>query len=139
MKKVRLLKFLLFIAFTATIFAAAEISSFNVSQDNDNAELTWTTNSQETSQQEFLILRKSGNDNNFNYLTTVPTNLSSPGHYQYVDNSIYKTTDQFYAYKVVLVDKNNTNYYISSEQASVIIGNISGVKRTWGSIKAMFR
>ncbi len=138
MKKRTLIKFLLFLAFTATIFAAAEITSFSVNQDNDNAELSWTTNGQETSQQEFIILRKSANSS-FAYLTTVPTNVNSPGHYQYVDNSIYKTTDQFYTYKVILVDKDNPNYYISSDQANVIIGNISGIKRTWGSIKAMFR
>ncbi len=138
MKKRILIKFLLFLAFTATIFAAVEITGFNVNQDNDNAELTWTTNSQETAQQEFIIQRKSANTN-FAYLATVPTNVNSPGHYQYVDNSIYKTTDQFYTYQVILVDKNNPNYYLASEQANVIIGNISGIKRTWGSIKAMFR
>lgn len=138
MKKAKLVKFLLFLALTATVFAAAEISSFSVSQDNDNAELTWTTNGQETAQQEFLILRSSVNGS-FAYLTTVPVNMSSPGHYQYVDNTIYKTTDQVFTYKVILVNNNDTNYYLSSKEASVVIGNISGIKRTWGSIKAMFR
>ncbi len=138
MKKRTLIKLLLFIAFTATIFAAAEITGLNVSSDSDNAVITWTTNGQETAQQEFIINRKSGNGN-FQYLTTIPTNVSSPGNYQYIDNQIYKTTDQIYTYQVVLVNKSNTNYYLSSEQANVIIGNISGVKRTWGSIKAMFR
>ena len=138
MKKRTLIKFLLFLAFTATLFAAAEITGFSVSSDNDNAVLTWTTNGQETAQQEFIINRASGSGN-FVYLTTVPANVNSSGHYQYVDNQIYKTTDQFYNYQVILVDKNNIQNWLSSKQAGVPIGNISGIKRTWGSIKAMFR
>ncbi len=138
MKKRLLIRLLLFLAFTATIFAAAEITSFSASQNNESTDLTWTTNGQETAQEEFILNRSSSNGS-FTYLATVPTNINSPGHYQYEDNQLFKTTDQFYTYQVILVDKSDTKNWISSQKASVVIGNLSGIKRTWGSIKAMFR
>ncbi len=56
--------------------------------------------------------------------------------YSYTDKSVYKTNDYIFVYRLKIVDNNGQLSY--SDQASVSL-SISGVKRTWGSIKAMFR
>lgn len=55
--------------------------------------------------------------------------------YQFVDKSAYKTSDAFYRYRVAIVD--NSGYTSYSQE--IAVSSLSGVKRTWGSIKAMFR
>ena len=138
MKKRLTFKIVFVLIFVAGVFAAGPtISDLSVNADNGNALLSWYATG-ETSQQEFLIQRRESNQISFDVINKVPANGS--GHYTYQDNSIYKTSDQVYIYEVTLVDINNPAYYIASSQpASAIIGNISGIKRTWGSIKAMFR
>ena len=59
-------------------------------------------------------------------------------NYEYTDQTAFKTNDQVYKYRIEIVDKDGSLSY--SKEMSVLHNNgISGVKRTWGSIKALFR
>ena len=132
-----ILKTFLFLSLIATVYAGmATIYDFNLSQDNDNADLSWTANG-ETSSMQFIVERKTY-ETDFVNIQTIPVN--SNHSYQYQDRSIYKATGISYYYQILLVDKNNpTNIICSSNQKLLIPSNISVIKNTWGSIKAMFR
>ena len=132
MEKRTLLKILFVLACFATAFAGATISYFNVYQNGDNAVVEWSTSS-ESNVQDFIVQRRTL-QSGFVDVATVPTN--SDHVYKYEDKSIYKTTDEFYIYRIAIVDFSQNVSYTNELRVSM---NISGVKRTWGSIKAMFR
>ncbi len=137
MKKRLILKASLFLFIVAVVYAgSATIYNFNISQDNDNADLSWTANG-ETSTMQFIVERKTS-QTDFVNIATVPVN--STHTYQYQDRSIYKTTGISYSYQILLVDIDNQSYIVCSSNEKLLIPNgISGIKSTWGSIKAMFR
>jgi hypothetical protein len=141
MKISMILKTFVFVSLIATVYAGmAAIYDFNVAQNNDNADLSWTANG-ETSSMQFIVERKTTNTDYVN-ISTVPVNNSHS--YKYQDRSIYKTTGITYSYQILLVDINsmstgNPNIICSSDEKLLIPNGISGIRSTWGSIKAMFR
>ena len=58
--------------------------------------------------------------------------------YQYIDNDLYSTdrTPRTFGYRLKFVNRDGTMNYSVSREATV---QISSIRRTWGSIKAMFR
>ena len=62
----------------------------------------------------------------------------SGNQYQFLDETAFKTTETFYRYRITPFDSSGkvvgAQYY-----TNVIGGGVSSVRRTWGSIKAMFR
>ncbi|MBE2279223.1 MAG: hypothetical protein IAE91_02440 [Ignavibacteriaceae bacterium] len=60
----------------------------------------------------------------------------SNSSYSFLDEGAYKSSDVLYIYRLKIIDKDNTQAY--SKEISVNHA-VSGVKKTWGSIKAMFR
>jgi hypothetical protein len=88
----------------------------------------------ETNTTGYVIERKSGNDGAFIRLTDVSIAPKGSGaSYEFVDNTAFRTTDNFYQYRITAVGSGAEPYYVSVNH------NVSGVRRTWGSIKAMFR
>ncbi len=132
MKKRTALKILIILTCAAAVFAGASVT-LNVYADGDNAVIQWSTSNE--SNVENYVVQKRTPSSDFIDIATISPN--SNHFYQYEDKSVYKTNDAIYIYRVKIVDYNNPNYTYSRE-ASVSM-NISGIKRTWGSIKAMFR
>ena len=83
----------------------------------------------------FSIQRKTPQTSYVEIATIQPKGNNS--FYSYIDQSIYKTKDVIFIYQLKIVDNNMQNSYSRCEVS--VSPNISGVKRTWGSIKAMFR
>jgi hypothetical protein len=81
----------------------------------------------------YVVERKAGTDGPFIRLTE-PAILprGNGSSYEFVDNSAFRTTDNFYQYRITAVGVNAV-YYVSVNHS------VSSVRRTWGSIKAMFR
>ncbi len=119
--------------FVTSIFAGAYLDYFHVSSDGDNVLLQWKTE-EETNLKQFVIERKTP-DGSYTDIASVQA-AGSNSYYSYVDKSAYKANDLIFIYRLKIVD--NDNSYSYSNEVSVS-PNISGVKRTWGSIKAMFR
>ena len=120
-----------------TVYAIVTIQ-LQVQSQGDNASLTWTVSGISlTTQQRFSIQRKSINTS-YQEIATVATsdNIST---YQFTDKAAYKVSDVIYTYKVLLVDVNNSYYVYGSSKDESAYLSISGVKKTLGSIKAMFR
>jgi len=117
----------------ATVYAGAYISYFHARSESDDIRLEWQTGD-ESNLQKFVIERRTPQSSYIEVESISPNGNNS--YYTYLDQNTYKTNDIIFIYRLKIVDDNGTVTY--SNDASVS-HNISGVKRTWGSIKAMFR
>lgn len=133
MKKfIRTISFLL--ACFSILYAGAIIQSFEAQSNGDNIVLTWQS-LDENNVKHYEILRGPDKDR-LSFLTTVDAQGDN-SNYTFTDENAYKTTDSFYAYGLVIVDYDGTK----SEPMHVFVyhDRVSSFKRTWGSIKAIFR
>ncbi len=117
-------------------------SNVRASQNSESSILVQWSTSEEDGVKDFVVEKASQLDNNFDPINTV--NATGAGSsYQYADNGIYKTTSsELFKYQIVAIG-NDGSTIASSNVALVtfdIEPNFTGIaKRTWGSIKAMFR
>jgi hypothetical protein len=114
------------------IYAGAELVSFNAKSQNGNVVLNWQTSS-ETNLKHFVVERKSVDGSYFDIAIVEPR---SDKNYQYIDQSAFKTLDAVYSYRLRIVDNDGSSSYSSIQS---VYHNVSSVKRTWGSIKQLFR
>jgi hypothetical protein len=106
---------------------------FTVSSISGNVVLDWHCSS-ETNLKDYVIQRKTVNGN---YSDIASVQSRSDMNYEYVDQTAYKTDDQVYTYRLKIIDNDGSLSY--SQEIPVLHNTISSVKRTWGSIKALFR
>ncbi|MGE5353560.1 MAG: hypothetical protein ACM3P0_15855 [Acidobacteriota bacterium] len=118
-----------------TIIAGALVFDFNASRDGENIKVEWRT-TEESNLQDFAIERKAGNSSDFHEITRVRPRGSN-SYYSYTDQSAYKSTASFYTYRLAIYEQSGNVNYINAPHG--VFPSVSGVKRTWGSIKAMFR
>ncbi len=125
---------LIFFLFQLIVFGGAFIQYFNAVSSGDNIVLTWQTLNEENVK-EFVIFR--GPDKDHLGQIAVVEAKGDNSEYTFIDENAYKTNDSFYAYALIIVDNDGSR----SEPifAFVTHNGVSSVKRTWGSIKALFR
>ena len=58
-------------------------------------------------------------------------------YYTFTDQNAYKTNDMVFVYRLKIVDNSSVATYSADVTVSHSISSV--YKRTWGSIKAMFR
>jgi hypothetical protein len=133
--KYGILKILLLLSFVGTVFAGATIYYFTASSENGNIKLEWKSE-EEKNLQHYVVQRKSPTSAFLDIATIQPKGSNS--YYSYTDESAYKTQDLLFIYRLKIVD-NDAARTSSYTQEVTVSHSISGVKRTWGSIKAMFR
>lgn len=126
-------KILVAILFVTSAFAGAYFDYFHVRSEGDDAVIEWRT-SQENNIKNFVVERRGPRSAYSEVQTFQPKGDNSI--YTFRDQSVYKQNDYIFIYRVKIVDNNGLSTY--SNEASVSL-SISGIKRTWGSIKAMFR
>lgn len=137
MKKLHTVILLIILACVATVFASVAIS-LTVQSQGDNANLNWSVSGISLSDQQRFSIQRKTPQTDYQEIASVAASSGS-SFYQYTDKAVYKTTDVMYVYRIRLVDVNNPNYVYGSSDEVHISLSISGVKKTWGSIKAMFR
>ncbi|MCS7054294.1 MAG: hypothetical protein NZM09_11265 [Ignavibacterium sp.] len=131
--KNKLLHISLILLLSSVVFAGAFIQFFNAKSEGDDIRLEWRTG-EETNLKMFVVERKTHN-NGFAEIGNV-TPKGSNSSYVFIDKNVYKSTELIFTYRLKIVE--NNNQYSYSNEISVS-HRVSGVKRTWGSIKAMFR
>lgn len=99
----------------------------------DNVLVTWQT-LQETNVKHFIVQRKTQDSPYADIGIVLP---EKDHYYEYVDETAYKTAGTIYYYQVAIVDNNGNITH--TNKVTVLHDNISSVKKTWGSIKALFR
>ena len=123
----------LLFALTGVLTAGAFLNYFTTRSDNGNVVISWQTG-QETNVSNFVIERMPINGSYVSIASVASKGNNST--YEYVDESAYKTNDQVYVYRLKIVDNDGSTSYSG---VSHVAHSVSGVKQTWGSIKALFR
>lgn len=125
--------FILFIILSAIIsYAGAELLKFSARSQNGNVVVSWQTLT-ESNLNHFVVERKTVNGS---FMELGNVSPRSDKNYEYVDQSAFKTSDQLYVYRLKIVDNDGS---VSYSEEKAVAHNVSSVKRTWGSIKALFR
>lgn len=119
--------------FITTAIAGALLDYFHAQNDGENVKLEWKTTT-ENNLANFVVQRKTPDSQYIDLDVVNPKGNNSV--YTYIDQSAYKMMDLVFVYRLKIVDTDGSVSYSSEVSVSP---NISGVKRTWGSIKAMFR
>ncbi len=116
-------------------FASAVIvdNSLLARSEGSQIQLYWKTGT-ESNLRAFAIERKTVNGNFIQIAEISPRGSNS--EYSYVDDNLYKAASSVFVYRVKIID-NNESYAYSKELT--VSHSPSDIKRTWGSIKAMFR
>jgi hypothetical protein len=131
----RALTILLALAIPFAVCMAAVIKGTPIANSNgSNISVRWVSDN-ESGVTAFEIARKSGSGGDFLVLAnrTVEGNSTS---YEFIDETAFKTSDNFYQYRItpLFADGRKTDpYYVT------VTHQTNSVRRTWGSIKAMFR
>jgi len=125
--------FFVILVVITTAFGGAFLDYFQGRSEGEDIRLEWKTG-QENNLDHFAIERRTPQSSYMEIATIEPKGSNSI--YYYIDQSAYKTTDIIFVYRLKIVDNDNQLSYSSEVTVS---HNVSGVRRTWGSIKAMFR
>lgn len=83
----------------------------------------------------FSVERSAGGTRDFIPLAELSVR-GSGSNYEFVDNSVFRVTDTYYVYRIKALDGSQSA--IGSWDVTVR-HTTNSVRRTWGSIKAMFR
>jgi hypothetical protein len=107
---------------------------YSATPSNNSVLIEWTTKS-ETGINKFAIMRSSDDKSFFEIGSVVP--VKDGQNYSFTDdNVVFKDTQTFF-YKLRAVRADDS--LVEETQSLPVHPNISGIYRTWGAIKAMFR
>lgn len=96
--------------------------------------VSWVTDDEQNVVR-FEIERRLGTASDFMYLATVQP--KGPSLYEFADHSALKIATSLYQYRIKVVFSGGRQpLYVGPVTVS---HTVSGVRKTWGSIKAMFR
>ncbi len=102
--------------------------------DGNNVTIQWGT-TEEVSLSEFVVERQSGSEGGFILIGSVAPKGNN-SFYEFVDQTAFKAITSVYQYRIKIVSQDGSYTYSKTVTVS---HNVSSVKRTWGSLKAMFR
>lgn len=126
------------VAASAALAGGIRDGSLSGSSDGVSITIRWTSES-EAAVLGYRIERRAGREGSPFILLTSP-DIAPRGDgttYEFVDNAVFRTSDNnAYVYRVTLVTADRS---LGSYTTTVLHGGVSSVRRTWGSIKAMFR
>lgn len=114
------------------LIADAEILEFRAEPSPDRITLTWKTG-QENNVKVFHVERSVNNDDFQKVGEVQPKGKNSS--YEYIDDSISRIKTIYY-YRLKVVNNNGTVQY---SESLPVIPNVSSIRKTWGTIKALFR
>ena len=126
----------LIFAVSVVLEASARISEFYAKREKNTVILEWTTE-EESNLAKFEIYRSTDQLRWHKIGETRAVGESSQRNvYSFTDNSIFKGAVNTLYYRLVLVEKTGNN---QSWDVIASVEGQSGIRHTWGSIKAMFR
>ncbi|MBI9070322.1 MAG: hypothetical protein JEY94_01920 [Melioribacteraceae bacterium] len=121
----------------SVVLAGAIIIRFEAQSTGDDIVVTWESSS-ESEVDHYNVLRGTSMDGEF---TTIHEEKSKGFGYTYIfnDNSAYKSSNSgsFYCYKLEIILTDGSKAEVKA--ISVTHDKVSTTKKTWGSIKALFR
>ena len=119
----------------ATVSAIVIKDRPTAQSNGSDISIRWNT-SDESGVIRFDILRRSGTAGDFIVVGSMDQLKGNNSSYEFVDKSAFKNTGGLYQYKVRVIN----GQVPAPETEIVTVSHLtSAAKRTWGSIKAMFR
>jgi hypothetical protein len=109
-------------------------NSLQASSDGVNITVRWITED-ETNVARFEVERRTEGDAGYVSIATIDP--KGPSLYEYVDRSAFRKTTTIYHYRIKISLKDGSDPVYTMDLP--VSHTVSGVRRTWGSIKAMFR
>ena len=124
---------LLLLLLISSLYAASVFSECSAVPQTDKVKISWITKS-ETGIKQFAILRS---NDDVNFIELKKLNPKGPGtSYEYVDeNVMFKDASRLF-YKVRALGESGQ---LIDESSMLVLPNTTGMFRTWGAIKALFR
>jgi len=116
------------------LYAATDLQYFTARSDSDAILLEWKTGVEDNLSR-FEVERSASEPNNFIHVGTVNA-IGNNSYYYYRDEVTMNSSAPLYYYRLKIVDNNGGYVYSNTITVTHII---SGVRSTWGSIKAIFR
>ncbi len=112
--------------------------SLSAESQSNGVSIRWTSDN-ESGVAAYRIERSLADGSGFITLVDRFTAKGSGQSYAFVDETAFKTTESFYRYRITPVDANGAQVGAEQYYTQLISSKVSSVRRTWGSIKAMFR
>jgi hypothetical protein len=123
--------FVVSLAFANFIFL-----EYSATPSTNSVLIEWVTRS-ESGVARFVILRSPNDqDPNFREIGTVESE-GAGNNYSFTDDNVLFKDNQTFFYKLEAVRSNGS--LIESTQSLIVHPNISGIYRTWGAIKELFK
>lgn len=134
-KFIKLIVLAIFVAQFHFIFADTIVAppGLQYQSTGESIILTWETTS-EVNLKHFVVKRRAL-DGEFVQIATVEPR--SDHKYEFVDRSVYKSESSVYKYLVVIIENDGRENGVVGEVS--VAPDLTSVRRTWGSIKALFR
>ena len=134
-KSILFTKFLVIaLALTGIVYAGVTLQYFTAKSNSEGIFVEWKT-MEENSTAKFELERSAESPDNFIYVATLNA-TGSNSYYSYQDNSVDLRNSDVYRYRLKCIDGNGSSSYT---QSISVIHEVSGIRSTWGSIKAIFR
>jgi hypothetical protein len=125
---------LLIIVINAVAFAQRTITITKVESHNGYIRVEWTVDSEEGIDH-YSVLRSTGGNGDYFKVGDV-----GRGTFFIEDGKdLFRSVGQFFSYRIIAVDANGYSQGQSNSMGATYNSLASVAKRTWGSIKAMFR
>ena len=109
--------------------------SLQASSDGVNVTIRWATDD-ESNVVRYEVQRSSGVNGDFVSIGE-PLSTKGPSVYEFVDHSAFMRTTTIYQYRIMIFFVNDPHG--TPSQILTVSHTVSGVRRTWGSIKSLFR
>ncbi len=118
----------------STLLAGAVIVEFSANADAGKIVVTWKASVEENVLS--YVIERSTDEKNFFKIGEV-LGRGAGYEYEFVDNQLGKVNNGSYYYRIGIQGRDGT--YVYYDQIVWASTAISSMKRTWGSIKALFR
>jgi len=134
MKRIRFLFWFLILCLGAG-FSSARLNFFTLEKENNDLIVSWQTTT-ETDVSHFDLLRRTQFSNNqfVEIASVVAHGIDKP--YLYRDDQVYKSASEQVDYRLEVVYTNGVREELGTKSVNY---TPTAIRRTWGSIKAMFQ
>ena len=130
--------FLIVLMTAGIVFAGVTLQYFTAQSNSEGMLVEWKT-MDENKTAKFELERSAGSTDNFIYVATINARGNN-SYYSYQDNSVDvqqgSSSSSIYYYRLKCVQGSGSYEYT---QHISVIHAVSGIRSTWGSIKAIFR
>lgn len=127
--------FWLLIIIVGTAFSSVRLSFFNLEKENNDLIISWQTTT-EDGVSHFELQRRTQFSNN-QFVDVASVNAHGVGKpYRYLDDQVYKTVSEQVDYRLEVVYVNGVREELGTKSVNY---TPTAIRRTWGSIKAMFQ